>query len=438
MHNPWTHEFIKTLLLIGTCTIAGLLAEQTLAGFAIGLLISLAALHYRLYSFNCWYNGNKLEKHPVDAGIVESFYHRAQHLQTQQNQQKKHLEQIIKRFQESARAIPDAVIILNSRNELMWTNKAARKLIGLKRKKDVGQAISNLIRHPEFISYLEREKFKYPIEFALPKNSNIQLRARIIPYGRDSRLLIIRDITQLHNLERMRREFIASASHELRTPLTVITGYLEAMEGSVADETREIIRTMFKQAQRMESIINNMLLLARLESMQNHKEKGRKPVMVNQLINNIYEDADAISGGEHQFKLDVSAHINVLGIENELHSAFSNLVQNAVRYTPAGSHITITWKENKQGAVFIVEDNGPGIPAHHLSRLTERFYRVDTGRSRDKGGTGLGLSIVEQIMQHHEGRLLITSKPNQSTRFACEFPAHLVLNQQSPLLKVVV
>ena len=437
MHKPWVHEFLKTLVIVGICTTAGVITEQVTTGFIIGLLSSLALIYYRLYNFHQWFNNNKLDNHPDDDGIVESFYYRAQYLQRQQNNQKKHLEQIIKRFQESGRALPDAVVILNTRNELLWTNKAARKLLGLKRKKDVGQAISNLIRHPDFISYLERERFKYPVEFALPKNNNIHVQARLVPYGKDSRLLIVRDVTQLHNLEKMRREFIASASHELRTPLTVITGYLEAMQGSVADETREIIQTMFKQAQRMESIINNMLMLARLESLQTHNEKGRKPVMVEQLINNTYEDAMTISAGQHEFHLEVSPYINVLGVENELHSAFSNLVQNAIRYTPQGTNIRITWKENKHGASFIVEDDGPGIPAHHLSRLTERFYRVDTGRSRDMGGTGLGLSIVEQIMQHHDGRLLITSKPGKATRFTCEFPSHLVLNQHSPLLKIV-
>lgn len=337
----------------------------------------------------------------------------------------------MKRFHESARALPDAVIVLNSRNETEWINKAAKKLIGLRRKKDHGQIISNLIRHPKFTRYLMRNDFKYPVELPSPINEKIRLQAQIIPYGKDSSLLVIRDITQIHNLEKMRRDFIANASHELRTPLTVITGYLETLQDITSKDIKEIIDIMLKQAQRMEAIISDTLMLARLESLQNHKEHGREPVIIKNLIDNIYSEIQKSEGLTHDIQLDIDPIVNIEGNETELHSVISNLIQNAICHTPPGTTIRVSWGIWENTAQLIVEDNGPGIPAQHLSRLAERFYRVHTGRSRDKGGTGLGLAIVDQIIKHHEGQLHIESTEGKSTKFTCEFPTHLVVNHSN-------
>jgi two-component system phosphate regulon sensor histidine kinase PhoR len=253
------------------------------------------------------------------------------------------------------------------------------------------------------------------------------------------RLLVIQNITQIHNLEQMRSEFIASTSHELRTPLTVITGYLEALqEIGTMQEHGDVIHSMLIQARRMESIIRDMLQLTKLESLQNHKERSRRPVDIVSLLKQVYEDALTVDASVRNITLDMDEHINILGSEQELRSAFSNLVQNAIRYTAENSSIRITWKERNNGTVrYMVEDNGPGISAEHIPRLTERFYRVDVGRSRDKGGTGLGLAIVKQVMKQHDGQLLIESKPGMGSRFICEFPQHLVLNQLRPQIKAV-
>jgi len=214
-------------------------------------------------------------------------------------------------------------------------------------------------------------------------------------------------------------------------------GYLESMEQMQLDGTQEAISAMLGQSRRMESIIKDMLLLARLEALENHKERARKPVNIAKLIDIVVEDAQSVSAGEHELKLDINTRLNMLGIENELLSAFSNLVQNAIRYTPKGSTISISWQEKKGSGFFAVEDNGPGIAAEHLSRLTERFYRVDVSRSRESGGTGLGLAIVQQILKHHEGHLKIESKPGKGSRFICEFPPHLIMDQHSPQLQVI-
>ncbi len=437
MHNPWLNELIRVLLLILAFWLTGALLGNSHLGITTGILAALIKLYYRIFTFYQWFARNRLDNPLQDNGIIENLFYRGLYLQNRFDKQKKNMERIIKRFQESARAMPDAVIVLNRRNETLWINKAACKLMGLKRKKDLNQIISNLIRHPEFTHYLKRNDFKYPVEIPSPINKKARLQAQIIPYGRDSRLLIFRDITQIHNLEKMRRDLIANASHELRTPLTVITGYLETLHGVTEDEIKRIIDIMLKQAQRMESIINDTLLLARLESLRNHKEHGRKPVIISELIGMICEDAKAISGGLYTFDVDISPHVNLSGNENELHSAFTNLIQNAVRHTLPGSNIKITWATRKDKAEFIVEDNGQGIAAEHLSRLTERFYRADTGRSREQGGTGLGLTIVDQIIKHHDGQLHIESQVGKGTRFICEFPAHLILNQITPQLRVI-
>ena len=439
MHNHWLGEFIRVLAIITAFGLLGYTVDSTEAGIIIGLLVSLLTVYQQIYRFSQWLNKDHLQKHNDDMGIIDNLYHRASYMQNRHDAHINHLETVVKRFQESARALPDAVIILNSRNEVIWLNKAARKLVGLKRKKDTGQIISNLIRHPEFNQYLTRENFKYPVEFPSPINEKIQISARIVPYGRDMRLLVIQNITQLHNLEKMRSEFIASTSHELRTPLTVIMGYLEALQ-EIEEETRngEVITAMLSQAKRMESIIRDMLQLTRLESLQNHKERSRRPVNISLLLTQVHEDALTIDDSAHQITLDIDEHINLLGNEQELRSAFSNLAQNAIRYTPDNSSIRISWKGQNNGSVrYMVEDNGPGIAPEHISRLTERFYRVDVGRSRDKGGTGLGLAIVKQVMKQHDSQLLIESKPGKGSRFICVFPAHLILNQLKPQIKAV-
>ena len=438
MHNLWYKEIIRNLAVIIGFGVAGYATGYTLLGIIAGLLVSLLVLYQQIHCFSQWLSNEPLEEPANDTSFIGNLYYHAFYIDKKHKDQVRHLEHIIRRYEESARALPDAVIVLNTRNEVEWLNAAAKKLLGLKRKKDVGQTISNLIRHPEFSHYLMRKDFKYPVEFPSPINENIQISARIISYARESRLLVIRDVTQLHKLDQMRQEFIANTSHELRTPLTVITGYLESLQEMEQGENKEIIDTMLNQSRHMETIIRDMLLLARLETLQNHRESSRVPVNIAQRIDSIINDAKTISAVDHNFKVDIDPQLNLLGLETELHSALSNLIQNAVLYTPNGSTITITWRKNKKGkANFIVEDNGPGIETKHLARLTERFYRVNASRSRESGGTGLGLAIVQQVIKHHDGRLKIESKIGEGSRFICEFPAHLVLNKPVPQLKAV-
>jgi len=434
MSNFWHKEILRNLALITGFGAIGYALGHILPGIIIGLIISILMLYQQVYCFRVWFSKTPLEEPAEDNSFIGNLYYQSIYLDRNHKNEVEHLQRIIKRYEESTRAYPDAVIILNARYEVEWLNSAAKKLIGLKRKKDVGQVISNLIRHPEFSQYLMRKQFKYPVEFPSPMNEHIQVNARIVAYGRDSYLLVIRDISQLHNLHQIRQEFIANTSHELRTPLTVITGYLESLQELDDGEISEIIDSMLSQSKRMESIISDMLLLTRLESMQNHRENSRVPVNISRLIEAITADAKTVSHNDHQFIIKVDQQVNLLGFETELHSAFSNLVQNAVRYSPSGSTIKLTWRRKNNGSVsFIVEDDGPGIDEKHLARLTERFYRVNEGRSRESGGTGLGLSIVQQITKHHDGQLLIKSKLGKGSSFTCEFPSHIVLLDEAKL-----
>lgn len=438
MNRPWTEELTRTAIIVVGFTAAGALLGHVLAGLITGLVVTLFMLYQRLYRFIQWFDKDHLEEQSGDTGIVEDLYYRALYLQKRQQDKVSHLEKVIRRFQESARALPDAVIILNERNEVEWLNKAAKKLVGLKKTRDAGQIISNLIRHPEFNRYLIRKDFKAPIEFPSPIDNTTQIRARIVPYGRHLKLLVIRDVTKIHNMEKMRQEFIASTSHELRTPLTVIIGYLESLRDMKNLEGNEpVIEAMLGQARRMESIIRDMLLLARLESLKNHRANTRKTINIENVIKQIRQEAEATGAWTHQLEFDVDSSINLYGNETEIHSAFSNLLQNALRYTPAKCHIKVSWKGYDKGAQYCVEDNGPGIAKKHLARLTERFYRVDVSRSRETGGTGLGLAIVEQIMKHHDGELIIESEIGKGSRFICNFPAEVVLTSGSPHLKLI-
>ncbi len=438
MDKPWFNEFITNALLVVVFGALVYSLGNAFAGIALGLFIGMFRLYQQLRKYSDWLGrGGRLKEHNQDFGVIDDLHHRTFYLQKRHLEKTQNLGRIIKRFQDSTRAMPDAVIMLNQRNEVEWLNKAAKKLIGLKSNKDVGQNISNLIRHPDFMRYVMREDFNFPIEIPSPINEAIHVRIRIVPYGDNSRLMVIRDITKLTNLENMRQEFIASTSHELRTPLTVITGYLESIHDLKIKDGQNIISAMLNQAHRMESIIKDMLHLTRLESLQKHLERNRKPVQIRPMLDSLQSEAQALGSWTHDIEMDIDPTLNLVANETELYSVFSNLVNNALRYTPTDSKIKVSWQRYKQGARYIVEDNGPGIAQEHLSRLTERFYRVDIDRSRNTGGTGLGLAIVKQIMKQHDGQILIESKQGKGSKFICEFPQHLITGTDNPDLKIV-
>ncbi len=332
------------------------------------------------------------------------------------------LRGVISRFQQSSAALNDAVVIVDVQNNLEWWNKAAERLLGFKTSSDRGKPLMNLLRDPRFVRYYQRDSYQEPLQLPSPISNDIELLYQISKFGGGSRLLVARDITQMVRLEQTRQDFVANASHELRTPLTVILGYLETYLDQ--DMPRPLVRGMTQmqqQAKRMENLVSDLLLLSRLES--SRQVVDEHPIQIQSQIQHIHEAAEELARDKnHSFEVKLDQQYDLLGQERELHSAFSNLVYNAVRYTPPGGLIKIRWWVDKEGGHFSVEDNGVGIDSVHISRLTERFYRVDEGRSSESGGTGLGLAIVKHVLSRHGGHLTIKSSKGSGSTFACHFP----------------
>jgi two-component system phosphate regulon sensor histidine kinase PhoR len=291
--------------------------------------------------------------------------------------------------------------------------------LGIDPARDVGHAVTHLVRIPEFAAYLQAGDYGHPLEMAAPGSEAI-LSLRAIRYGAGQRLILTRDVTRLHQVERVRREFVANVSHEQRTPLTVIAGFLETLRDEPdAGAAQRYIAMMAEQAARMQRLVEDLLTLSALES--SPAPALEEAIDVAQLMERLAREARVLSGGRHHIEAESEAGLALLGSEKELSSAFGNLVSNAIRYTPEGGTVRLAWHRSEDGAAFVVEDTGIGIAPEHLSRLTERFYRVDRGRSRESGGTGLGLAIVKHALARHGATLEVSSTPGKGSRFSAKF-----------------
>jgi two-component system phosphate regulon sensor histidine kinase PhoR len=318
------------------------------------------------------------------------------------------------------------VIILSSQNEIVWFNRQAARLLGLRRPIDIGLRVDNLIRTPEFVHYLHSEDFALPLIIRPPVQADLYLALQMVPYGAGQSLLLVRDVTRQRRLEAMRKDFVANASHELRTPLTVISGYLDTLADDPGiDETWSgPMRDMRAQAQRMNAIITDLLELSRLESTDG--EAPRDPIDVPRMLERMQRDALAKGERPRQVQLELESADGLFGAPHEIESAFTNLLVNGLKYTLLEGTVRMRWWSDHDGAHFSVIDNGIGIPAEHIPRLTERFYRVDAGRSRGEGGSGLGLAIVKHALQRHGGWLDVESIEGKGSTFTCHFPAQRI------------
>jgi two-component system, OmpR family, phosphate regulon sensor histidine kinase PhoR len=337
------------------------------------------------------------------------------------------LAHTIERFQSAAEAIPDGMVVLDTTNRIKWANVRARLHLGLNDKHDVGSPLTNIVRQPEFVRFLEAEDFAEPIVIESQREPGVTLAIQIVPFGVDEKLLISRDVTRLEAVAKMRRDFIANVSHELKTPLTVIAGFLETLEELDLDEKQRerFIQLMQEQARSMQRLVEDLLTLSALESEQNLL--ADEPFAIVALMLQLSSDAKSLSQGQHAVVLDLGDAVTVTGSRDELASAFGNLVSNAIRYTPSGGTITLSWRVDDNGTgVFSVTDSGIGIAPEHLPRLTERFYRIDRSRSRATGGTGLGLAIVKHVLLRHQATLEIASEPGKGSTFAVRLPARRV------------
>jgi len=420
--NLWREIWI----LVAVAALSLILAEMTGYPFlvaAAGFTVYIGFTLRNLVRLNAWLT-DKREDVPNAGGLWGEVLDRIRALVRETEHREDRLHEMVTRFQSASAATPDAMVILSSRHEIEWANAAAERLLGISTLRDVGQRIVNLIRYPGFRKYLERGEYTEALPIASPASPDKSLSIRIIPFGSHQKLVIVRDITHLVNLERMRQSFVANISHELRTPLTVLSGYLETlqdMDRIGGDELKKHFRTMHDQTQRMTRLVDDLLTLAKLETTPATRHEVE--VDVSMLLTSLKETAELLSGEQrHRITLESDPMLRLLGNEEELRSAFSNLINNAVRYTPPGGEIRLRWQREGGRPVFSVTDTGEGIPPQHLPHLTERFYRVDTARSRNTGGTGLGLSIVKHILLRHEANLVIDSELGHGSTFRCVFP----------------
>ena len=427
MNQNWRGALARRLLLLlAACGLIGLITGQYAWALAIGLGAYLLWHLKQLLRLHAWLRERQPDDAPPEGyGLWGEVFDSIYHLQRRDQRVRGRLQAVIDRVQESTAALRDAVIMLDSEGNLEWWNRAAEQLLGLKTPQDSGQAITNLVRHPRFKEYFEAGQYQEALEIPSPINDRQRLQLQITRYGNNEHLMFVRDVTRLHQLEQMRKDFVANVSHELRTPLTVISGYLETLLDNVEEVNPRWLRAlqqMQQQGSRMQNLLNDLLLLAKLEATDYPSDN--QPVAMDLLLLSIRNDAQALSGSRnHRISLEADHQVRLKGSEAELRSAFSNLVFNAVKYSPEESEIRIRWWADEQGGHFSVADSGIGIEAKHLPRLTERFYRVDSSRASNTGGTGLGLAIVKHVLLRHRARLDITSVPGKGSTFTCHFPS---------------
>ncbi len=335
---------------------------------------------------------------------------------------KRRLVEMLRAYSAAAAAMPDAVVVVERNNQrVRWFNDAATSLLGLRYPRDIDAALGERLQPLPVAHWLAAGRHAEPmLDMPSPVDPATRLSLRLIPYSDELWLLVGRDVSKLMRLEQMRRDFVANVSHELRTPLTVVHGYLDMLDPTDQPEWTPILAEMRRQSQRMTQLVEDLLTLSRLEAQDSVVDES---VSMTLMLNTLKREAQALSQGRHSITVEDQAQVDLWGSTKELHSAFSNLVANAVRYTPSGGNIAVHFVRDADGVALSVQDSGYGIPAAHLPRITERFYRVSTSRSRESGGTGLGLAIVKHILQLHQARLVIDSQVGRGSTFSCHFDA---------------
>ncbi|MDO9425110.1 MAG: phosphate regulon sensor histidine kinase PhoR [Methylobacter sp.] len=423
----WQKELITGLLLFLAVSITG---GMTGLFTPLVLVLALGMLMRQLYQvnrFERWIRTGGRAKYPKTSGVWEEIYYHVYRIKKNEKKRKKKLGKMVDQFRQSTEALPDAAIVLGANDEIEWANKAAREVFGLQQS-DKGQRIPNLIRFPEFIRYLKSRNYSESVILPSPVNNRITLAVRIIAYGAGLRLLLAQDVTQLKKMERMRKDFVANVSHELRTPLTVLKGYLETLQ-DMDDGESPLLTTSFQQMQgqteRMQHLVDDLLLLTRLETQQKKTECVNVPALLSQIC----KEAETIHGNlPGRIELTLENDVNIMGEEQELRSAFTNLLGNALKYSPDNSVVKVRWYQSNDTIMLDIEDHGEGIAAVDIPRVTERFYRSEVKRIKKVGGTGLGLAIVKHVLMRHDAKLNITSELGKGSCFSCHFPVKRICN----------
>jgi two-component system, OmpR family, phosphate regulon sensor histidine kinase PhoR len=435
MNNPWGAHLNILIALVVASLIAWAAGGVQAALIVAATVLAALLLHHlrHIALLDRWLRDPDPEKVPPGSGRWDGIFGEVYRMLRRQRQSESQLTASLEDFQQAGAAMPDGLVILNADDRIEWCNPMAEQHFGLDRARDVGQSITYMVRQPQFIEYLQRENYSEPLILRQSRAGEYVLSVQLVPYGNRQTLVISRDVTDLERVETMRRDFIANVSHELRTPLTVLCGFLETISdsGSADGELlRRSLPLMMEQARRMQRLVENLLTLSRLES--SHNPPREEEIDVPELARALYDDALALSAGRHRVLLDVATGDRLLGAEEELRSAFGNLISNAVRYTPERGEVEISWRRDGAEVKFSVRDSGIGIQAQHIPRLTERFYRVDRSRSRETGGTGLGLAIVKHVLTRHHGRLDITSEPGRGSTFSAVFPSERLIAGEAP------
>ena len=426
MSRAWVIEFWRGAALAVVALLGGLAFGHLGAAFLLAVTAYLAWHLHQLHRLERWLHDGKRFAPPDADGIWAEIFHHYYRLQKRNRARKHRLAGLVREFRDSTAAIPDGAVVLGPRWEIVWFNNAAERLLSLG-PQDVGQRIANLVRAPAFIEYLVRGDYRAPVNTAAPKDDALMLALQLVPYGASQHLLLVRDVTRLHRLEQMRREFVANASHELRSPLTVVSGYLDTLLDDPAlagGDLGRALAQMRAQTVRMQNIVDDLLELSRLEN--EGAAAPLLPVDMRALLDQVRADALPLRKAGQTLDFKVASDALLLGSEKEIRSVVANLVGNALAYSPEQGAVVVSYDSDATGARIAVADDGPGIAPEHLPRLTERFYRVDRGRARKDGGTGLGLSIVKHALQRHGGRLDVESRVGRGSTFTAVFPRERV------------
>jgi two-component system phosphate regulon sensor histidine kinase PhoR len=434
MNPVWSNTIGVAIASAAVGLVVGAFAGPVWAWSAVAGVLALRLLYHaaHLASLSRWLQSPQRSTLPRGHGVWEEVLaelHRTlKSLETERDQ----LARALLRFRAAAQALPDGVVILDHDDRIEWANATARRQLGVDARRDAGSPVVNLVRHPDFVAYLRRSDYGAPLILRSTRTDAV-LSVRIIEFGADRKLLSSRDVTNEERLDTMRRDFVANVSHELKTPITVLSGFVETLadeEVALAPTQRKrFLGLMAEQSQRMRHLIEDLLTLSALES--SLAPSDEQEIAMRPLCDRLLEEGQALSAGRHQITVDATSDSALYGSESELTSAFSNLVSNAIRYSPDGGSVRIRWRTDDGRGVFSVSDTGIGIDPRHVPRLTERFYRVDRGRSRETGGTGLGLAIVKHVLTRHDASLDVESTPGQGSTFSAVFPEQRVLQRRA-------
>jgi two-component system phosphate regulon sensor histidine kinase PhoR len=424
------YAIFRLITMFLVAGIAGVIGRSLLGEIA-GWLIAFSILAYILLS--AYINQERLDVFAKGAGVSSlsgfgpawsEIFFRLQRIITGLRKDIEQIERQHKRFIEAFQASPNGIVMLDDQDQIEWCNAIAEQFLGLQFKRDALQRIHYIVRKPEFVQYMMSRQYEEPVVLEkMGSASSLILRLQVFPFSENRRLILIQDITDLSKAEAMRRDFVANVSHEMRTPLTVMMGFLETVQTLELppEQKAQYLEMMMDQGKRMKNLVEDLLTLANLEA--NTQPAPMNSISMSYLMSLIKNDAYALSQGKHSLNFDLKTPCNLLGEEREVLSAFSNLVSNAIRYTPNVGSVSATWSVNAAGeGEFFVTDTGPGISPEHIPRLTERFYRIDRSRSRETGGTGLGLAIVKHVANRHQANLVIESTPGRGSTFTLRFP----------------